>query len=170
MEIDDYRDYEKACGALREALKYLVKAETRSASEMAEHTQRRIDLIEKFLAAKDLATKNVEQMIEICESLLNERHLEDAIRTGDILAALIEVSHASRNLDAAYRYVQMMEERNIAVTPYVDADILNDIYRAAGVTPGDKKRRGSVEQKQEVNSDASDVDDEIDEVRGNIAI
>lgn len=76
MEIDDYRDYEKACGALREALKYLVKAETRSANELAEHTQRRIDLIEKFLAAKDLASKNVEQMVEICESLLNERHLE----------------------------------------------------------------------------------------------
>ena len=32
VEIDDYRDYEKAAGALREALKYLGKAgESRSA-------------------------------------------------------------------------------------------------------------------------------------------
>ena len=76
VEIDDYRDYEKACGALRESLKYLLRAETRSATELAEHTQHRIDLIEKFLAAKDLATKNIEQMMDICESLLSERNLE----------------------------------------------------------------------------------------------
>ena len=60
----------------------------------------------------------------------------------------------------------MMEERNIAIGPYVEADILTDIYRAAGVTPGEKKKRGSVEQKQqELTSDGSDVEDEIDEVR-----
>ena len=76
------------------------------------------------------------------------------------------MSHGNGNLDASYRYVQMMEERNIAISPYVDADILTDIYRVAGVTPGDKKKRGSMEQKREVDSDASDVEDEIDEVRG----
>ena len=76
VEIDDYRDYEKACGALREAMKYLTKAETRTANDLAEHTQHRIELIERFLSAKTLAPRNIDQMIEICESLLNERHLE----------------------------------------------------------------------------------------------
>lgn len=52
VEIDDYRDYEKAIGALREALKYLGKAETRQASDMAEMTERRIDLMEQFVKAR----------------------------------------------------------------------------------------------------------------------
>jgi hypothetical protein len=76
VEIDEYRDYDKSCGALREALKYLLKAETKTASEMAEVMQNRIELIEKFIAAKALAIKNPMQMMDICESLLEERHLE----------------------------------------------------------------------------------------------
>ena len=52
VEIDDYRDYEKAIGALREALKYLVKAETRQATDMAEMTERRIGLMEQFVKAR----------------------------------------------------------------------------------------------------------------------
>lgn len=52
VEIDDYRDYEKAIGALREALKYLAKAETRQATDMAEMTERRIGLMEQFVKAR----------------------------------------------------------------------------------------------------------------------
>jgi hypothetical protein len=37
---------------LREALKYLGKAETRQASDMAEMTERRIDLMEQFVRAR----------------------------------------------------------------------------------------------------------------------
>ena len=58
-----------------------------------------------------------------------------------------------------------MEDRNIALSPYIEPDILSEIYRAVGVTPGEKKKRASMEAKQDdVPSDASDVEDEIDEV------
>ena len=52
VEIDDYRDYEKAIGALKESLKYLAKAESRQASDMAEMTERRVGLIELFVRAR----------------------------------------------------------------------------------------------------------------------
>ena len=52
VEIDDYRDYEKAIGALRESLKYLSKAETRQAKDLAEMTERRINLMEQFVEAR----------------------------------------------------------------------------------------------------------------------
>ena len=77
---------------------------------------------------------------------------------------MIEGSHANGNFEAAYKYIQLMEERNIALSPYIESDILSEIYRAVGVTPGEKKKRASMEAKQDVRSDASDVGDEIDEV------
>jgi hypothetical protein len=49
VEIDEYRDYEKAIGALREALKYLTKDTSRAAEDMAHSIERRIMLIEKFV-------------------------------------------------------------------------------------------------------------------------
>ena len=52
VEIDDYRDYDKAIGALREALKYLGKAETRQAKDMAEMTERRVSLMTQFVEAR----------------------------------------------------------------------------------------------------------------------
>lgn len=67
MEIDEYRDYEKAIGALREALKYLARSGTKSAAEMAEMVEKRIGLIEKFVQARKLEKKDPNAMLSICE-------------------------------------------------------------------------------------------------------
>ena len=50
VEIDDYRDYEKAVGALREGTKHLAKSDTRSAADMLARFEERIALIEKFVS------------------------------------------------------------------------------------------------------------------------
>jgi len=90
VEIDDYRDYEKAAGALREALKYLGKAgESRTAQDMAAATEQRIALIERFVRARKAAQKDPVTMVELCVGLLKEPLLEDAIRSGDCLAMLV---------------------------------------------------------------------------------
>jgi intraflagellar transport protein 140 len=70
VEIDDYRDYEKATGALREGTKHLLKSETRSAADMLARFEQRIVIIEKFVQARRLATKDPESMVSMCESLL----------------------------------------------------------------------------------------------------
>ena len=139
VEIDDYRDYEKAIGALRESLKHLAKAGTRQAEDMASNTERRIAMIEKFVQARKLAAKDPDTMVSICEALLQEPNLEDAVRSGDCLAMLVEHFFSRGKLREAYGFIQEMERRKVPPQPYVDAEILEQVYRASGV---DKATRG----------------------------
>jgi hypothetical protein len=129
----------------------------------------RIALTEKFVEARNLAAKRPEDMIRMCEELLREAHLEEAVRAGDVLAVLIEHCYASRDLKEAYRHVQSMEARGIAPHAYVDADILNAIYEAEGVNIRGKEGRGGsseakMEEEKHDTSVNSDLDEEIDEV------
>ena len=52
VEIDDYRDYEKALGALKEASKYIAKADTPEATTIAANLQTRIYVVDKFVNAR----------------------------------------------------------------------------------------------------------------------
>ena len=142
VEIDDYRDYEKAIGALRESLKHLAKAGTRQAEDMASSTERRIYMIEKFVQARKVAAKDPDTMVSICEALLQEPNLEEAVRAGDCLALLVEHFHARGKLREAYGCILEMEQRKIPPQPYVDADVLDQVYKAAGVNAADKGRGG----------------------------
>ena len=137
VEIDEYRDYEKAIGALREALKYLAKAPpSRQSSDMTTSIDMRILLIEKFVQARRAAQREPDTMVAICEALLQEPMLEEAIRAGDCLAMLIDYFHSKGRMREAYAYIQEMEERRIPINPYVDAVILEEIYKACGMNIG----------------------------------
>ena len=67
VEIDEYRDYEKATGALREALKYLARANSRTAADMTEMIEKRLVLIEKFIQARKSMKRDPDTMVSICE-------------------------------------------------------------------------------------------------------
>merc|ERR1711918_195717 len=49
IEIDEYRDYEKALGALKESHKYLVKSRNEDKPDRLASLQHRIDLVERFV-------------------------------------------------------------------------------------------------------------------------
>lgn len=132
VEIDEYRDYEKAVGALREALKYLAMDKTRQAEDMAGSIERRIMLIEKFVQAKRAMKKEPQTMVAICQALLQDPNLEEAIRAGDCLAMLVEYHYANKQMNEAYQYLQEMETRRIQLPPYVDAEIIDEVYRVVG--------------------------------------
>ena len=61
--------------------------------------------------------------------------LEEAIRAGDCLAMLIEYFHGKGQMRDAYNYIQEMEDRKIALNPYVEIEVLNDVYKAVGKQP-----------------------------------
>ena len=50
-------------------------------------------LIEKFVQAKRAAKKEPATMVAICQALLQDPQLEEAIRAGDCLAMLVEHYH-----------------------------------------------------------------------------
>merc|ERR1719146_306503 len=59
VEIDEYRDYEKAGGALREALKYLVKAAggppASDEDQRVQALQQRLAIVDQFSSIRKLA-------------------------------------------------------------------------------------------------------------------
>ena len=93
MEIDDYQNYEKAVGALSEALKYLTKAKNMSAQEQEGRValyKERIVLIEKFLEARVLFQTDQQAAVSRCKDLLEDPKIDVAIKIGDVYGLLVD--------------------------------------------------------------------------------
>ncbi len=73
----------------------------------------RLSIIEQFIEARKFVKSNPRDMVIICEKLLNEPHLDLAIRVGDCLAMLVEYFHSIKDFKRAYHYMLDMKERRI---------------------------------------------------------
>jgi len=166
VEIDEYRDYEKAYRALKESMKYLREAKGRHIEEMVSTLESRLSLIERFVTARKCAKKDPDEMVAICENILEEPQLDMAIRVGDCLAMLVEHFHHTGDMRRAYQYMLDMKERRILLHPYIDAEVLDDVHRAVGVPLDDDKQDddvGSDRDEDEIVEEVDEVDDEIEE-------
>lgn len=140
VEIDEYRDYEKASGALRESLKYLAKAAGATADQDSRviSVQNRIAIIEQFAGIKKLARSEPDQMVAVCERMLGMPDIEHSVRIGDIFAQLVEHYAEVRDYESAHRMVERMRARGIILTPFLDHAQLMTIYNAVGAAPPDQ--------------------------------
>jgi intraflagellar transport protein 140 len=175
VEIDEYRDYEKALGALKEAQKYLEKASGSHISGMSVMIDERIGLISKFIEARKALKRDPDRMVDACTELLDNPRLEDGVRAGDVLAMLVEYFHSVGRLKEAYKYMNQMTQRNIQLNPYLDARIIEDVHKEMGVSKSAKASNvssagASNADRMEIHgkgaaSDGEDsVGEEIDEV------
>lgn len=169
VEIDEYRDYEKAIGALKEALKHLNKANSIGSGshipQLIDVLEKRIMIIDKFVQARKYANKDSDRMVDICEDLLNnEPNLEESVRIGDCLAMLIEHFHSKDQHQEANKYLEQMIERKIQPQPFVDADVLADLNRMYGKKTHSSNNSGGYNDHGGYNdTQGQDVDDPIDQ-------
>ena len=133
VEIDEYRDYNKALGAMREALKQLNKSECMGKADKVAMLEKRIDIIQQFVEARNLLKSDPQSMERICMQLLDYPEVEAAIRIGDVFAQLIEYQYERQDLQTAFTYLQQMKKRKIILTPYLDQEMVDNIYNANGV-------------------------------------
>ena len=70
VEIDEYREYKKALGALTEALKYLKRSNAIQKDNKIQALERKMDIVQKFITAISLKEENPAQMIDICNTLV----------------------------------------------------------------------------------------------------
>ena len=84
VEIDEYRDYEKALGALKEAHEYMTKARVQGREDKLASLQQRIVHVEAFVNARKMVKSSPEQMVAMCHDLLEQADIESAIRVGDV--------------------------------------------------------------------------------------
>jgi len=134
VEIDEYRDYDKATGALREALKYITKAAGAGAEGDARvvSLQNRIAIVERFASVRKLAKTEPENMVSVCEEMLQTPDIESSVRVGDIYAQLVEHFAEVQDFENAHRSVERMRGSGIVLTPYIDHALLTSIYSSVG--------------------------------------
>lgn len=138
MEIDEYREYDKAFGAMAEAVNAMKKipnsANTSQKLQLLEH---RMKLISDFVKARTLAESNPGEMVKMCSFIIDCPDAETALRVGDVMAHLIEFYYKSKDYKSAYEYLQKMYAKKIRVNPYLDQEIINNIHVALGLAvPG----------------------------------
>ena len=72
VEIDEYRDYEKAIAALKESIKHMSKSSSHEKDYRLDTLNTKKNLIQKFIDLKDLAESNPGEMVNGCHQLLQE--------------------------------------------------------------------------------------------------
>lgn len=135
VEIDEYRDYDKAGGALREAYKYLVKAAGAGADSdpRVQSLANRIEIVSKFAGTRKLSKTEPTQMVQICEQMLSMPEIDSAVRVGDVFAQLVEFYVETQNFSEAHASVERMRSRGIVLSPYLDQSVLQQVYGAVGM-------------------------------------
>merc|ERR1719171_3161733 len=162
VEIDEYRDYEKAGGALREALKYLVKAAGgppgADSDPRVQALNQRIQIVDRFAGIRALGKTNPQEMVQVCEQMLQMGDIESAVRIGDVFAQLVEHYSSDHNYPEAHRTVEQMRSRGIILTPYLDRALLQTIYSNVGL-PCPDTGEAPVAGQQMVQQAESEADD-----------
>lgn len=72
VEIDEYRDYEKAAAALKEAIKHMSKSTSADRDSKLSAITAKKDLIDRFIELKELAESDPKEMVSRCIGLLQE--------------------------------------------------------------------------------------------------
>uniref|UniRef100_UPI00398F7C73 intraflagellar transport protein 140 homolog n=1 Tax=Pristiophorus japonicus TaxID=55135 RepID=UPI00398F7C73 len=166
VEIDEYQNYEKALGALTEAYKCLTKAKMRSQSEQEERLgqlQSKLTMVKRFVQIRRLYEEDPKEALKQCENLLMEPELDQAVRTGDVYALLVEHQAQQGNFEVAYKYMEEMAKKlpSVNVTYYINQRITDAVYKAVGVPVKDniaveRVRHNSAEDGDQVEEDVAE--------------
>ncbi|CAM6098880.1 unnamed protein product [Calypogeia fissa] len=139
IEICEYRDYEKALGAMKEALKSLSKSPAATQTEDKVHAlSKRISEVEIFVQARRMAKDNPTAMIQLCTELLldisSSANSDDAaVQIGDLYALMIEFYYSQGNMEQAYQLIEKMRASNISLGPYIGLTVVQTIYQIQAV-------------------------------------
>jgi len=128
-EIDEYRDYEKALGALKESIKYANKANN---DDLGTDLQQRVYVMERFVLARRSIKTDPQESEGICLKLLDSKETENAIRVGDCFALLIEYYHSVSRMEEAFDLMERMKSRRIVLNPYLERSMMDEICRSVG--------------------------------------
>jgi len=160
VEVDEYRDYDRASKALEEAIKYATKSTSEDKESKIQMLQQKKHFIDRFTEARQQIESNPQDVLRVCQQLLSNPGAESAVRAGDVFAQMIELYYHQGDGGSAYKLVQQMQERGIMANRYVDQEMLDNIYNAAGVSPQGRSRRPQTQQ-QFVEEDVENIDEDI---------
>ena len=80
------------------------------------------------MEARGFIKTSPKMMIDVCSNLLMNPDVDTAIRVGDVYAQMIEYCYESKNMKDALRFLNDMKARKIVVNPYLDLEMVENIY------------------------------------------
>lgn len=122
-------EYEITVKWLHEAKKYGGMIKSVKDSENIEWIDRNVISIQLFLEAQTLVSSNQTQTDKICRDLIVKHQKGDLLQLGDCFAVLVQIE---RDSDEALRLVKEMYTRGLSPEEYLEQDIIENIYIAAG--------------------------------------
>lgn len=139
VEIDEYQNYEKALGALREAQRHMVKARASERDPRLVALTSRIQNIEKFLQGRKLVVSSAtptEEAASIFHQLLDTPDINFSVRIGDIIGQLVSYHYLQGTrvaLNEAFMLIDRMVKSRLDVFFYLDEALVRDIYAKLGL-------------------------------------
>ena len=143
VQIDEYRDYDKALLTLKEAQKVLEKSDTSLTKRQL--LEQRIEFAETFVNCRRMIKPGepCPQMVTMCQDLLAKSHrdhpmheiVETALRVGDVFALLVEYYDKLGQVENAYALIEKMMDAEIELTYFLENTLIEKIFVAMGKDP-----------------------------------
>uniref|UniRef100_A0A7I4KED3 Anaphase-promoting complex subunit 4 WD40 domain-containing protein n=1 Tax=Brugia malayi TaxID=6279 RepID=A0A7I4KED3_BRUMA len=131
VEIDDYRDYNKAADALNEALQCIAKALQNNPKNQEYLMEKQTELyqtignIKEFIQIRTIYELDPIDAIRQLEAFADDKQVCKNIRLGDIYAVMIAYNVHKENYKKAYSLVQQLKDRepSIELNRYINKEI-----------------------------------------------
>lgn len=122
LEIDEYKNYEKALKAVMISKKYAEKgADTKLVGQITE----KIEILQKYLSAKEALANDPAEGIKMLKEIVAEPAARDAMRIGDAYALIFDYfAHSGQN-DMAWGIIEEMKKKKLSVNRYLDLENVN---------------------------------------------
>eukprot|EP01059_Diplonema_ambulator_P004781 TRINITY_DN14515_c0_g1_i2.p1 TRINITY_DN14515_c0_g1~~TRINITY_DN14515_c0_g1_i2.p1 ORF type:complete len:1452 (+),score=600.81 TRINITY_DN14515_c0_g1_i2:52-4356(+) len=159
--IDEFRDYDKALGALQDALKFMDKSKAQNRELKMGQLETKISYVEQFVEARNIVKSDPGRMVEVCRELLEVEDIEGAVRVGDVYALLVEFYTGRQEYEQAYQLIERMRDRNIILSYYLETQLVQAVYSAMGVEY--KEQEHAAQSHHAAHPPPDDIPDDIDE-------
>ena len=163
-EIDEYQEYEKGLDLMKKGLQLISNApDVKQKDQIIAMMQKKIQLIEQYLAASQFASSDPKKAIQMCVSLLKDQHLESVMRSDDVYIVMVQACVAQGNFKNAHKILEDLRNNGTDLTWFMDVESIKKIYAAVGDTFEPGENEGGNSDYDEVDDDAiDDIDADVD--------
>uniref|UniRef100_A0A915J6M4 Intraflagellar transport protein 140 homolog n=1 Tax=Romanomermis culicivorax TaxID=13658 RepID=A0A915J6M4_ROMCU len=130
VEIDEYKDYDKALVAMQEAAKCLATLKSENLDDQSSPLNKRIDTIKRFLNIRRIYDTDPVEAVNQLQQMTQETDVDSAVRLGDLFSVLIIHNVKKDNYKKAMSYLQELKKRapNLDLSKYLKKQLIEKIY------------------------------------------
>ncbi|PHJ22980.1 tetratricopeptide repeat-containing protein [Cystoisospora suis] len=166
-DIEEHSAYGSAQAALKESRKYLLKCPDKA--KRVELLDARLEIIDRFMRAKELQDEDPEIMVRELVALLKDPAAEKVLKRGDVFGQLARFYASVGNHKAAAMVLKKMQEQQINVYEHLDRQTLEEVCAATAISvgagvygatkaPGGRPRSGEARGTEEEDGDEASAE------------